>query len=123
MTPDRGKQSLVEARKVARKGATLFLSCPVTPEGQDGYNTQYSAHVYEWKRSEIEQGLKDTDWQLEEAYGLLVNKCDLLPRLTSELRRAFERQAEYIPWEWLMPIWASQFPEVAKEVAYTAKAL
>ena len=123
MLPDAGKQSLVEARKVAKLGATLFLSGPITPEGQDGYETQYDAHVYEWKRSEIEQGLRDTGWSLEASYGLLVTKDVLVASLTPTMLSIFEKQAEFVPWIWLMPVWASLVPEVAKEVAYIAKAV
>jgi ubiquinone/menaquinone biosynthesis C-methylase UbiE len=125
MQPSDGLQSLFEARKVAKKGATLFLSCPNTPEDQDGYDAQYAAHVYEWKRSEVEKGLKEAGWHLDDVYGLLIDSEKLKSRLTEvpQLHQSYQRQSKYIPREWLNPMYASLFPEDAKELAFIATAI
>lgn len=120
MHPDLGRQSLSEARKVATYGATLFLTCPNTPEDQNGYDTQYAAHVYEWKQSEIKQALIETGWRLVDVYGLLIDNSVLNERLANDAH--FQRQSEYIPREWLNPLYAMLFPDAAKELAYIAKA-
>lgn len=117
---DVGLQSLYEARTVAADGATLFLTCPNTPEDQDGYDTQYAAHVYEWKKSEILDGLQRTGWKLLDCYGLLMNITDIEKLLPPEMRAVFNEQRKYIPSEWLAPVWATMFPDDAKELAYVA---
>lgn len=122
MHPDYGLKSLHEARAVSRKGATLYLSCPNTPEDQDGYDTQYSAHVYEWKRSEIEAGLKESGWDLQDVYGIYM-KAEQLQRVLDKrpnLKAMYERQRTYIPSEWLTPAYAALFPEDASELAFVA---
>jgi SAM-dependent methyltransferase len=120
MHPDVGMKSLHEAYEVAAPGATMILTCPNTPEDQDGYDTQYSHHVYEWKRSEIEPALREVGWVLADVFGLLINVTELREALTKTpaLAEAFEDQREYIPNEWLTPIYAFLFPEKAKELAY-----
>jgi ubiquinone/menaquinone biosynthesis C-methylase UbiE len=70
MHRDAGEQSLQECAKVLKPGAMLFLSCPNTPEGQDGYDTQYKAHVYEWKLSELRSALAVAGFVIEREYGL-----------------------------------------------------
>jgi ubiquinone/menaquinone biosynthesis C-methylase UbiE len=120
-----GLASLYAARKVAQKGARMFLSCPNTPEDQNGYDTQYAAHIYEWKRSEIIPALKDAGWKLVDQYGLLIAGDTLKTRLAAQpnLQAAFQRQAEFIPRDWLYPIWAPLFPDDAKEIAFIAEAV
>jgi len=77
MHKDMGQASLVECRKVAKPGTMLVLTCPNTPETQDGYDTQYAAHVYEWKRSELLEGLTAAGWKIITEYGLLVDRDTL----------------------------------------------
>jgi SAM-dependent methyltransferase len=122
MHPDLGLKSLYEARTVAKDGARLFLTCPNTPEDQNGYDTQYAAHIYEWKRSEIESGLKGSGWKLEDVYGIYM-KADALKRCLDKrpnLKKMYERQRTYISSEWLIPGYAALFPEDASELAYVA---
>lgn len=118
MHPETGLQSLHEAYTVAAPGAKMVLTCPNTPEDQDGFDTQYSHHVYEWKRSEIEQALKETGWQLEDVYGLLVNVRALKSVLTIDELKVYEHQATFIPSVWLTPMYAVSHPEASKELAY-----
>lgn len=123
MHHDVGLASLFEARKVARPGAVLILTTPNTPEGKDGYNTQYRAHVYEWTRSELLQGLADAGWSLMAEWGLTITKRDL--KAAAEplgLLPVIERLERFVPSEWLMPVFAPMFPAESKEIAFLAKA-
>lgn len=123
MHPDAGLESLRQCRAVAAPGARLILTCPNTPEGQDGYNTQYRAHVYEWKRSEVLAGLEASGWRVITEYGLHMSKrvlkqegerLGLLPLI--------ERLEKFIPNEWLLPVFSPFFPHAAKELGYIAEA-
>lgn len=118
MHPTVGAMSLHEAYSVAAPGATMFLTCPNTPEDVSGYDTQYSYHVYEWKKSEILKGLQEAGWHLETVFGLLISNTALREAMPPSLRDVFEKQHEYIPNEWLQPLYAFLFPEYAKEIAY-----
>lgn len=124
MHKDVGMQSLYECRKVANPGAMLYLTCPNTPEDKDGYDTQYRAHVYEWKRSELLEGLAAAGFQVIREYGLLITyqtlreegeRLGLLPLI--------ERIETVVPREWLLPIFAPMFPKQSKEIALIAKAV
>jgi len=118
MHPSVGETSLHEAFAVAAPGARMIVTCPVTPEDRSGYDTQYSYHVYEPKRSEIELWLHEAGWDIETVFGLLINITDIREGLSPELLKVFERQHEYIPNEWLTPLYAFLLPERAKEIAY-----
>jgi len=124
MHKDAGMASLVECRKVSKPGAILVLTCPNTPEGQDGYDTQYAAHVYEWKRSELLDGLTQAGFKVITEYGLLIDgktlrqeadKLGFLPIV--------ERLSKFIPSEWLLPVFAPLFPKQSKEIAFICKAV
>lgn len=124
MHKDMGQQSLVECRKVAKPETILILTCPNTPEDQDGFDTQYRAHVYEWKRSELLTGLRATHWQVITEYGLLLDKATLKVECEKlGIARVFERLDKFIPSEWLIPVLSPLFPKVAKEIAFIAKAV
>jgi len=124
MHPDDGLKSLYEAHKVAKPGARMFLSCPNTPEDQNGYDTHYAAHVYEWKRSELERGLTESGWKIEDVYGVYMSPDTLKKRLNGlpKLKAMYERQRQYIPGDWLMPAYAAIFPDDASELALIATA-
>lgn len=124
MHKEMGQASLLECRKVAKPGATLILTCPNTPEDQDGYQTQYRAHVYEWKRSELLVGLKQAGFKVITEYGLLIDSRTL----KSEGERLgllplIERLEKFVPNEWLIPVLAPMFPKTSKEIAFVAKAV
>lgn len=119
-----GQASLVECRKVSKPGTILILTCPNTPETQDGYDTQYKAHVYEWKRSELSSGLKQAGFSIITEWGIHISKRDL----KSEAERLgllplIERLEKFIPGEWLTPVLAPMFPKASKEIAFLAKAI
>jgi SAM-dependent methyltransferase len=95
-----------------------------TPEGQDGYDTQYRAHVYEWKVSELEAGLRETGWEIVHKYSLLANKKDLKKAAKNRwLLELVEDLEKVIPNEWLIPVLAPAFPDIGKEMAILAKAV
>jgi len=58
MQREAGVESLRQCYKVMRKGAKMFLSSPNTSSKQDPYDTQYAAHLYEWPRSELLEGVR-----------------------------------------------------------------
>lgn len=124
MHPDMGMRSLHECRKVARPGAVLFLTCPNTPEGQDGYDTQYRAHVYEWKRSELEAGLKAAGFEIITVYGLMIAKRALKKAAEKwGLLSLVERLEQFVPNDWLVSVFAPFFPDECKEIGFLAKAV
>ena len=124
MHPDAGLASLKAARSVAKDGAQMYLTCPNTPENQDGYDTQYRAHVYEWKISELRDGLAAAGWEIELQYPLLANKRDMKQQAKQlGLLPLIERLEQVIPNEWLVPVLAPMFPAAAKEMAFLVKAV
>jgi ubiquinone/menaquinone biosynthesis C-methylase UbiE len=124
MHKDAGEQSLHECAKVMKDGATLFLSCPNTPEDQDGYDTQYAAHVYEWKLSELRTALAAAGFVIERECGLVIGKRELLnavKALGPQVRLVLEPLIEYLPNEFLTALLAAPFPAVSKEVLLIAR--
>jgi SAM-dependent methyltransferase len=124
MHKDMGQQSLYECRAAAKDGAIMIVTCPNTPEGQDGYDTQYRAHVYEWKRSELVDGLALAGWDILSEYGLLHNKKDLGHELDAVgMGEMFRRVSKFVPSEWLIPVFSPMFPRSAKEIGLVCKAV
>ena len=124
MHKEAGLSSLSECRKVAQYGSILILTCPNTPEQQDGYDTQYRSHVYEWKRSELLEGLESAGWQVITEYGLLHDKTTLVAEMDERgMGRLFDRIVEFIPSEWLIPVFSPMFPRSAKEIGFVCKAV
>jgi SAM-dependent methyltransferase len=124
MQREAGEESLRQCRAVAAPGAMIVLTCPNTPEDKDGFDTQYAAHVYEWKRSELLAGLAGAGFELVMEWGIMIDwkslegeaeKLGLLP--------AVERIAAVIPREWLLPVFAPLFPAASKEIAMMARAV
>ena len=124
MHPDDGLQSLYECRKLSRVGTRLFLTCPNTPEDQDGYDTRYRAHVYEWKRTELENALQAAGFQIITQYGLLHDKRTLQANLERMgIGSVVERLSLFVPNEWLIPVLSPLFPETAKEIGFLCQAV
>lgn len=123
MHKDMGQASLYECRKLSNEGTILYLTCPNTPENQDGYDTQYKAHVYEWKRSELLKSLRSAGFEIVTEYGLMITK----KILKSEGERLgilplIERLEKFIPNQWLLPVLAPMFPKQSKEIGIVARA-
>ena len=124
MHPEMGQQSLYECRKVSKSGTIMILTCPNTPEDQDGYDTQYAAHVYEWKRSELLAGLEQSGFEVITEWGILLDKRTLKAEAeTLGLLPLVERLEKFIPSEWLCPVMAPMFPKASKEIAFLCKAV
>ncbi len=124
MHKDDGKQSLVECRKVSEPGSVMILTCPNTPENKDGFDTQYRAHVYEWKRSELMDGLKASGWEIVSEYGLLHDKKTLETEMAKVGGiRLLERVAKFVPNEWLIPVFSPMFPASAREIGFVCRAI
>lgn len=123
MNPADGAASLRACRAVAAPGAQLLLTCPATPEDQDGYATAKRAHVYEWKRSELEPALTDAGWAITDRWGITATLTNI--RRAAEpagLSRTVDLLARHVPRDWLAPILAPLFPAAADEIAYLAVA-
>ena len=102
----------------------MILTCPNTPEDQDGYDTQYAAHVYEWKRSELLAGLEQSGFEVITEWGILLDKRTLKAEAeTLGLLLLIERLEKFIPSEWLCPVMAPMFPKASKEIAFLCKAV
>ncbi len=116
MQPKAQAASLVECGKLSSPSTTLFLTCPVTHEGGDGYETQYRAHVYEPSRKELDKMLAASGWQVQEELGL-VTKCSIFRKILigENLVRA---EALYAGWPraFAIPAIAFQWPETSCEI-------
>jgi len=120
MHKDVGIQSLLECRKLISDDGIIFLTCPNTPEDQDGYDTQYAAHVYEWKTSELREELCNAGFDVVDMWGILANKRDIMGGLDGDLLEFVERLSEHVPRNWLLPVLSAAFTDVCKEVAVEA---
>lgn len=117
MQPDAGRRSLHALRRLARPGALLVLTCPNTPEDQDGYAASKRAHVYEWKLAELRAALAEARWSVADCWGLDITVTQLEHLLSDASGgRLLERLRKFVPPEWLGPLLAPMFPEQSKEV-------
>lgn len=114
-----GEQSLKECASVIKKNGLLFLSCPNTPETQDGYQVQYKAHVYEWKISELKTILSQCGFVIEKIIGLTGSIKDfknVLIKMPKQIQEFFDIMIEYVPNEFLKPYLFFTLPKLSKEV-------
>jgi hypothetical protein len=119
---DTGRASLVECADLITVDGLLVLTCPRTPEDQDGYDTQYRAHVYEWKMSELTDTLDAIGFEICERWGLHATKTDIMKRARRMGHgQLVERIAKFVPSEWLVPVLAPAFPTIAKEIGLLCK--
>lgn len=124
MHKDYGEQSLKECSKVMAKGAKIFLSCPNTPEKQDGYKVRYKAHVYEWKLSELREKLEENHFIIENEYGLTGDMRKIknaIKNMPSYIRNYYETIINYLPAEFAKPILFLNLPKHASEVLIIAR--
>lgn len=117
-----GLATLAQCREVVREpSGVLVLTTPVTPPGHDGYDCQYRAHVYEWSRDELDEGLADTGWKVHAEWGLHTTLTEL--RAAAEplgMKPLIDRLAQFVPTPWLTSVLAPAFPQVAHELAIMA---
>jgi len=119
-----GTKSLSECSKVMVRGAKLFLSCPNTPEGQDGFDVQYKAHVYEWKISELKEELKKNGFQILNIYGLtgsISHIKNAVKRMPKPLQKHYQMILDYMPKEFLTSFLFLPLPQISKEVLIIAQ--
>lgn len=114
-----GQATLEQARQVVREPrGRMVLTTPVSAPGHDGYDTQYRAHVYEWSRDELAEGLAAAGWRVEATWGLHATLTDL--RHAAEARgmgALVDCLAQFVPTPWLTSVLAPAFPQVAHELA------
>lgn len=123
MHKDVGLQSLKECYKVMRPESLMFLSCPNTPG--NGYNTQYSAHVYEWGYDELKSTLQEIGFTIENEVGLVMGAKEMkefyddMP--DGELKDFYQCMSRYVPSEWLTAIMSIPFPKASKEILFIVR--
>jgi SAM-dependent methyltransferase len=118
MQPDAQQAALACCRALAAPNAVLYLTCPVTPEGQSGYATQYAAHVYEPTDSELHRWLRAAGWAIRDRYGLVTKTKHFRAVLPTSGLAVAERLYASMPREQALPTIAALFPTCALEVAY-----
>lgn len=122
MHKEDGQKSLEECYKLCKPNGIMILTCPNTPENQDGYDTQYKAHVYEWKRSELLDGLRDVGFTIITEWGIMGGKRDIKDAAEKlGLLPLVKRLEKFIPNEFLIPVLAPMFPKTSKEIAILVK--
>lgn len=118
MQKETGMESLHEIRKVIAPNGRMILTCPNTPEDKHGYDTQYAAHIYEWKRSELIKGFEESGFSIKREYTILAGKNDIkshYPELVTQLDGL-------IPNPWLIAVLSPLVPtNYAKEIAFILK--
>lgn len=120
-----GELSLRECSRLIKEGGILFLSCPNTPETQDGFDVRYKAHVYEWKLSELREELHKNNFIIQKEIGLVGDSKDFELKLrtvvNSELRTFFLQLKEYLPSEFFLSTFFIPYPEISSEVLIIAQ--
>jgi len=119
-----GRASLRECRQLAHSGSVMVLTCPNTPEDQDGYDTRYRAHVYEWKRSELLHELESAGWKMVTEWGLTIGKKELMAAAKRlGLTKMIERVARFVPPQFYLPVFAPMFPRESSEIGMLCRAV
>lgn len=118
MQPEAQRRSLVECRSLVVEWGMMYLTCPVTEAGRDGYDCQYPAHVYEPSVSELTDWLADAGWRIDGAVGLSTKTRAFRRRLAGESLEAAERVYRTMPREQALPTIANLWPDAATELAF-----
>lgn len=112
-----GARSLFALKPLLAPDGVLIITCPNTPENQSGYDTQYAAHVYEWKASELRAILSQAGFKIYREFGLLSNKQDLRTAMDIQgYSELLEKIEAIIPSDWFIPVLSAAFPEISKEI-------
>jgi 2-polyprenyl-3-methyl-5-hydroxy-6-metoxy-1,4-benzoquinol methylase len=106
MQKEAGEKSLVNCYKVLKPGKQMFISCPNTFDKKDPYDTQYTAHLYEWDLDELTSTMKSIGFVIDKTFGLVGKKKDFdsfiqQPELSAE-KKIYDKFSEYLPTPWLM---------------------
>lgn len=123
MQPASQRASLVECRALARKGTILYLTCPITEDGKDGYKCQYAAHVYEPSLSELGTWLSSASWRIVRQIGLSTGANHFREKLTGDSLAGAEAIYSLMPREQALPTIATMYPKCALEIALVCTAL
>ena len=123
MQPTSQAQSLRECRKVSEPGTVLYLTCPVTPKGQDGYRCQYAAHVYEPNQAELQGWLSAAGWQIVRMIGLSTGAKHFREKLSGNALAGAEAIYRMMPREQALPTIAALYPAAALEIAFVCQAV
>lgn len=118
MQPSSQARSLKECALVASEDAVLYLTCPVTQPGQDGYDAQYAAHVYEPKETELREWLREAGWQIRRRTGLVTKIQRAKKVLCGARATAFRYVTDAVPRELALVIIATMWPDCATEIAF-----
>lgn len=118
MQPTAQQAALRECTILAAPTARLYLTCPVTPEGLIGYDTQYAAHVYEPTESELRTWLGQAGWSVRARYGLVTKTKYYRQALHGQALAVANRLYDAMPREQALPTIAALFPACALEVAF-----
>jgi len=121
MQPEAQREALIEASRLINLKGRMYLTCPVTPEDQDGYDCQYAAHIYEPKESELKLWLNAAGWEVEEEIGLVTKITHLKKTLTPDDLRIAKDMNGRGPREQMLPLLAMMFPYAATEKAFICK--
>jgi 2-polyprenyl-3-methyl-5-hydroxy-6-metoxy-1,4-benzoquinol methylase len=112
-----GRKSILECKKLLKENGILFLSCPNTPENQNGFDVRYKAHVYEWKISELKNVLKENKFKIKTMVGLVGDSKDLNTIFSeNENNILIKSMINYFPKELLKVLFFISYPEKASEV-------
>lgn len=123
MHKEDGEKSLTAMARLLKPGGLLFLSCPNTPEDQDGFDVRYQAHVYEWKLSELRQELTVRGFRITREIGLngsLRDFYNIMEKMPRQLKVHYDLLREYVPNEFLKPLIFLHLPNLSSEVLILA---
>lgn len=124
MHKDVGTQSLKECYKIMNSCSVMFLSCPNTPG--NGYETQYSAHVYEWGYQELKDMLKELGFEIVNEIGLVMKVKKMKEFFASEevspeMKKIYNKLASYMPSPWLSSFISIPYPEQSDEILFVVR--
>ncbi len=121
MQPEAQRLSLLQCAQVSRRGTFLYLSCPVTEEGNSGYDAQYAAHIYEPQEKELRTWLEAAGWKVTKKAGLCTKASTFKAILTGPALAMAERIYDLQPRELSLCTIAALFPQAATEIALTCR--
>lgn len=120
MQPEAQRASLAQARKLARDGATMYLTCPV--HDGDGYDCQFAAHVYEPSIGELTEWLDESGWAINKRIGLCTTVTRYKNTLTGGAVVGANAIMKMMPRAQALPTIAALYPACAGEVALVCTA-
>ena len=126
MPRDKGAESLRNAATCLADSGRLYLSTPRTP--RDAIRRlQYSVHVYEWDRAELEAVLTSAGLDIVDCFGLLPPDTDIA--VVNSLRRRYGDGAvswyrameARVPCQFIATTVAVAFPDIARELMFVCR--